>query len=121
MARSGYSPDVFAVVAFVVRGALVAEDECSRVPLYQAIYSTTAHIAPVLVGQVRASALNSAVNERCRRGFFPTLSMIGHPSGAERLMVDVCQTGQLTFQEVTRRVTAGNNSSMSSVRSTKRP
>ena len=28
------------------------------------------------------SALNSGVNApRCRRGFFPTLSMIGHPSG----------------------------------------
>jgi hypothetical protein len=27
------------------------------------------------------SALNSGVNERRRRGFFPMLSMIGHPSG----------------------------------------
>jgi hypothetical protein len=26
-------------------------------------------------------ALNSGVNERRRRGFFPMLSMIGHPSG----------------------------------------
>jgi hypothetical protein len=28
------------------------------------------------------SALNSGMNERRRRGFFPTFSMIGHPSGA---------------------------------------
>ena len=28
-----------------------------------------------------ASAVNSGVNERRRRGFFPMLSMIGHPSG----------------------------------------
>jgi transposase len=27
------------------------------------------------------AALNSGVNERRRRGFFPMLSMIGHPSG----------------------------------------
>jgi hypothetical protein len=37
--------------------------------------------------------LNSEVNERRRRGFFPMLSMIGHPLGAEPLMVDVRQNG----------------------------
>jgi hypothetical protein len=37
--------------------------------------------------------LNSAVNERRRRGFFPMPSMIGHPSGDEPLMVDVRQSG----------------------------
>src|SRR6185312_12689770 len=39
------------------------------------------------------SALNSGVNERRRRGFFPMLSMIGHPSGGEPLMMDVRQSG----------------------------
>jgi len=39
------------------------------------------------------SALNSGVNERRCRGFFPMFSMIGHPSGAEPLMVDVRQSG----------------------------
>src|SRR5487761_826715 len=38
------------------------------------------------------SALNSAVNERRRRGC-PMPSMIGHPLGAEPLMVDVRQNG----------------------------
>jgi hypothetical protein len=37
--------------------------------------------------------LNSGVNERRRRGFFPMLSMIGHPSGGEPLMMDVRQSG----------------------------
>jgi hypothetical protein len=37
------------------------------------------------------SALNSGVNERRRRGFFPMLSMIGHPSGGKPLMMDVQQ------------------------------
>ena len=39
------------------------------------------------------SALNSGVNERRRRGFFPMLSMVGHPSGGEPLMMDVRQSG----------------------------
>src|SRR5215469_5338487 len=39
------------------------------------------------------SALNSGVNERRRRGFLPTLSMVGHPSGGEPLMMDVRQSG----------------------------
>ena len=40
------------------------------------------------------SALKSAVNERRRRGFFlPMLSMVGHPSGGEPLMMDVRQSG----------------------------
>src|SRR5262249_11825858 len=40
------------------------------------------------------SALNSGVNaRRCRRGFFPTLSMIGHPSGDKPLMLNVRQSG----------------------------
>jgi hypothetical protein len=39
------------------------------------------------------SALNSGVNERRRRGFFPMLSMIGHPSGGKPLMMDVRQSG----------------------------
>src|SRR5262245_46600140 len=39
------------------------------------------------------SALNSGVKERRRRGFFPMLSMIGHPSGGEPLMMDVRQSG----------------------------
>jgi hypothetical protein len=37
--------------------------------------------------------LNSGVNERRRRGFFPVLCMIGHPSGGEPLMMDVRQGG----------------------------
>jgi hypothetical protein len=37
--------------------------------------------------------LNSVVNERRRRGFFPMLSMVGHPSRGEPLMVDVRQSG----------------------------
>ena len=36
-------------------------------------------------------ALNSGVNERRRRGFFPMLSMIGHPSGDQPVMMDVRQ------------------------------
>src|ERR1700743_666765 len=39
------------------------------------------------------SALNSAVNERRRRGCFPMPSMMGHPLGAEPLMLDVRQRG----------------------------
>jgi hypothetical protein len=39
------------------------------------------------------SALNSGVNERRLRGFFPMLSMIGHPSGDKPLMMDVPQSG----------------------------
>ncbi|HUC25309.1 MAG TPA: hypothetical protein VMA73_21595, partial [Streptosporangiaceae bacterium] len=39
------------------------------------------------------SALNSGVNERRCRGFFPMLSMIGHPSGDKPLMMDVRQSG----------------------------
>src|SRR6266487_1903672 len=40
------------------------------------------------------SALNSGVNERRGRGFFlPMLSMVGHPSWGEPLMVDVRQSG----------------------------
>jgi len=39
------------------------------------------------------SALNSGVNERRRQGFFPMLSMIGHPSGGKPLMLDVRQSG----------------------------
>ena len=38
-------------------------------------------------------ALNSGVNERRRRGFFPMLSMIGHPSGDQPVMMDVRQSG----------------------------
>jgi hypothetical protein len=38
--------------------------------------------------------LNSGVNERRGRDFFlPTLSMVGHPSGVEPLMMDVRQSG----------------------------
>jgi hypothetical protein len=40
------------------------------------------------------SALNSAVNERRRRGFFPMLSIVGHPSGREPLMMAV-KAGQV--------------------------
>src|SRR5262249_12091888 len=46
------------------------------------------------------SALNSGVNERRRRGFFlPMLSMVGHPSGGEPLMVDVRQSGPSSHDE----------------------
>ena len=38
-------------------------------------------------------ALNSGVNERRRRGFCPMLSMIGHPSGHQPVMMDVRQSG----------------------------
>jgi hypothetical protein len=46
------------------------------------------------------SALNSGVNERRRRGFFPMLSMIGHPSGGEPLMVGVRQSGSAPGREL---------------------
>ena len=49
-------------VVFVAGEALVAEDECGRVPLYQAMYSTTARLAPVRVGQARVS-MNSPFSE----------------------------------------------------------
>jgi hypothetical protein len=40
------------------------------------------------------SALNSGVNERRGRGFFlPMLSVVGHPSWGEPLMIDVRQSG----------------------------
>jgi hypothetical protein len=45
------------------------------------------------LAQLDISALKSAVNDRSGRDFLPTLSMIGHPSGAEPLMVDVRQSG----------------------------
>jgi hypothetical protein len=44
--------------------------------------------------------LNSGVNERRGRGFFPMLSMIGHPSGGEPLMVDVRQSGSGSVGEI---------------------
>jgi hypothetical protein len=47
-------------------------------------------LAPV-IEQVRQSPAD--VNERRRQGFFPMLSMIGHPPGDKPLMMDVCQSG----------------------------
>ena len=41
----------------------------------------------------RSRIAEIGVNERRHRGFFPMLSMIGHPSGGEPLMVDVRQSG----------------------------
>ena len=42
----------------------------------------------------RVSDKNSGpcVNERRGRGFFPMLSLVGHPSGGEPLMMDVSQS-----------------------------
>src|SRR5580698_5993903 len=40
-----------------------------------------------------AKAVDVYLNERRRRGVFPTLPMIGHPSGGEPLMMDVRQSG----------------------------
>lgn len=58
---------------------------------------TSIGISPMDAGTSPFIGLNSGVNERRRRGFFPTSSMIGHPSGDEPgdepLMLDVRQSG----------------------------
>jgi hypothetical protein len=43
------------------------------------------------------------VNERRLRGFFPMLSMIGHPSGDKPLMMDVRQSGSSPWRSASRR------------------
>jgi hypothetical protein len=43
-------------------GLRYPSEECSRVPLYQPMYSTTARLAPVRVGQARVS-MSSPLSE----------------------------------------------------------
>ena len=75
MAWSGYIADLVAVAGFELGGAEVSQVLCSRVPLYQPMYSVTARRTPALVGQACRSMSSPLASRRAfGEGVVPALA-----------------------------------------------